>query len=45
MKKVLVLDFFFCQKTNLEDCISGPIMDISVTMFADNISGATGMND
>lgn len=48
MKKVLVLDFFFtimCQKTNLEDCISGPIMDISVTMFADNISGTTGMND
>lgn len=40
--------FFFtimCQKTNLEDCISGPIMDISVTMFADNISGTTGMND
>lgn len=41
-EQILVLGPFLLilhQKTNLEDCISGPVLDFSVAIFTDNISG------
>lgn len=33
------------QKTNLEDCISWPVLGSSVAMFTDNNSGTLEMNN
>ena len=47
-EQILVLGPFLLislQKTNLEDCISGPLLDSSVAIFTDNISSTLEMTN